>query len=73
MDIYPSNEGKFARDAEAIEKIDSLKKLLQDTDYKVIKQFEMPYYTDAEFKQITDDRRAWRDAINAYEIILKEE
>lgn len=58
--------------AEAIEKINNLKAMLEDSDYKVNK-FVEGWLTEAEFAPIRAERQALRDEINAVEQMTNEE
>lgn len=51
-------------------RINELKELLQQSDYKAIKYLE-GYYTDEEYEPIKQERQSYRDEINLLERRLK--
>ena len=60
----------FIKHGEIQEKINQLKKLLKDTDYKALKYAEGWLSTD-EFKETLDQRQLWRNQINELESELE--
>ena len=52
--------------ANALKRIEELKALLKDSDYRAIKYAE-GFYTDEEYKPFKEQRQAYRDEINELE------
>lgn len=57
------------RRKQAIERIEELKQLLKETDYRAIKYAE-GCYTDVEYQPYKEQRQAYRDEINELEAEL---
>ena len=54
----------------ALKRIDELKALLKDSDYRAIKYAE-GFYTDEEYQPYKEQRQAYRDEINELELLLE--